>query len=92
MDIETAPNADEHRDADDEPSECAICDSEDSYIRYEGDTVCIECGHVRGGDEPMSEGKNPWVEWWEHRDENYDGFYGPDRIKFVGGGVKSQYP
>lgn len=85
MDIETAPNADEHRDADDDPSECTICDSEDSYVRYDGDTVCIECGHVRGGDEPASGGTNPWVEWWEYRSSECEGWYGSTRVRMVGG-------
>jgi len=80
MRLSNAPRLDEER-------ECPICDAEGKYVLYEGDKMCRTCGHVPspssiGGDE-----KGPWKQWHEHRKENeeYSGFTGENRIKFVGG-------
>jgi len=80
MDIETAPSLDE------EDVECAVCDAEESFVIYEGDKVCKECGHApSGGGRSVTTDDSEWADWLQHRREEYDGFYGEDRIKFVGG-------
>ena len=76
----------------DDNSECPLCDSEDAYVKYDDDIVCENCGHVRGGEgKPQynieTEVRPLWHEWFEYRRENdeYSGWYGEDRIRFVGG-------
>ena len=85
--IETAPRADgaERKDEDESVDKCTHCGAERSYVLYDNDKVCKECGHVPTGSEGPSNESDPWGEWWEHRSAEYSGFYGPNRIKFVGG-------
>ena len=80
MNLETAPRADEEED-----SECAVCGAQNSFVLYDNDKVCRECQHVRGEARDTSKSLNEWERWWQHRDANYSGFTGPDRIKMVGG-------
>lgn len=91
MDIDTAPSAHDDQTDDDEDVECDVCGKTNSYVYYEGDKMCKSCGHVSDGSEGVSSASNPWGQWWEHRAAEYSGFYGPDRIKFVGG-FAAAYP
>jgi hypothetical protein len=84
MEIETAPSTDN------EDEECGICEAEGSFVLYDGDKVCKECGHAPAGGsgrDSLSDGggDTEWADWLQHRRDEYDGFYGEDRIKFVGG-------
>lgn len=83
MNLENAPRPD-----DEEDRECSICDSENSFVLYEGERVCKECGYAptAGGTAVSTQNTSEeWDDWFEHRDEQYSGFHGTDRIKFVGG-------
>jgi hypothetical protein len=82
--IETAPVADDNDDRD-----CPICADGGCYVRYDGDTVCRECGHVAGSRKSSSDGQTPWSAWWDHRSDEYDGKTGDSRIRMVGGFVSA---
>lgn len=88
MDISNAPVADREDDA-----ECDVESCGGTYVLYDNDRVCDECGHLSGtgnrnGDSTMGYREEhlpePWVEYEKER-EQYSGFYGEDRIKFPGG-------
>lgn len=86
MDIDTAPRPEDP----DEDRECGVCDAEESFVLYDNDKVCRNCGYVPGNGGTNGYNDNvfdQWSEWQEHRRENedYSGWYGEDRIKFVGG-------
>jgi hypothetical protein len=73
------------RAVDDEDDECPVCGAENSYALYDGDKVCSQCAHVPSHDTREEETVDEWTEWQQHRAERYSGWYGEDRIKFVGG-------
>jgi hypothetical protein len=101
MKLETAPRHDEFvaiEDGDSEArsmdrakdgdEECAICDGENTFVLYEGDKVCRQCGHAPSPKAGSSaDEQSEWERWDEHRKDEYSGFYGDERIKFVGGFV-----
>lgn len=78
MRLETAPTVEEDH-------ECAICGATGSFVLYDHDKVCRECGYVPSADDGDETEDDEWERWFEHRDEDYDGFRGEDRIKMVGG-------
>jgi len=81
MELETAPSVDEA-----EEKECAVCDEEGTFVIYDGDKVCDNCGYApAGGGSSVTADEDEWQAWLVHRDEEYSGFYGEDRIKFAGG-------
>lgn len=82
MEIDTAPRADQESDED---VECDNCGSVNSYVLYDHDKVCRECGHIAGSGERADDTRSEWQQWWDHRDDMYSGFTGKDRIKMVGG-------
>jgi predicted amidophosphoribosyltransferase len=67
--------------ASNEPFECPECEGE--FVMHDNDKMCKDCGLLVGVD--SGEDPSEWAEWEEHRRENYDGFYGEDRVKMVGG-------
>jgi len=81
--------ADAPRVREEKQHECPICEAEGAYILYEGDKTCMRCGHTPGERVVPSEESDPWTRWFTHRKEEYSGFYGPDRIKMVGGFASS---
>ena len=81
MKLETAPSVEYD---DEELMTCPICDGEDTYVEYDYDKVCIECGHVRGVPQSRWQ-RTEWEQWWEHRRSEYSGWYGESRIRMVGG-------
>jgi DNA-directed RNA polymerase subunit RPC12/RpoP len=90
MNIDIAPSIETaHDDEDDEAVECPHCTHERPYVRYDGDTVCQHCGYVRGSDSvSRSASSTPqpqWSTWWNHRSSEYDGWYGRERVRMVGG-------
>lgn len=93
MKLETAPRV-EYGDDEDDPINCPLCEGELTYVKYEHDTVCIECGHVRGAQQSRGQRTRTsvWEEWWEHRrtSDEYEGWYGENRIRMVGG-FRSSY-
>jgi hypothetical protein len=68
-----------------EERECPICDSEGSIVLHEGDKVCRECQFTTSSESQRRDRDTSWADWHDHRDDEYDGFYGDGRIKFVGG-------
>lgn len=60
------------------------CDGE--MVKYGGDKVCNECGYMYDTYETDSKtvllAERRWV---SHNDRNGSGFYGHDRVRFVGG-------
>ena len=81
MDVDRAP-PDPHA----QDRECPVCSTEGEYVLLDGDSVCTSCGHTPSPQGPRTD-QNEWDAWHEHRRENdeYEGFTGEDRIKFVGG-------
>lgn len=77
---------------DEEPTRVA-CDTEwceGTFVRYEGEHICRDCGHVRFSDHddtPRSM-RDPW-EWFEEQRNEYSGFYGRDRVRMVGGFLRA---
>jgi hypothetical protein len=67
--------------------DCPLCDSEAPYVLFDGDKMCENCGHTPGADGGggTASSDDEWADWREHRADMYEGFYGPDRIKFPGG-------
>jgi len=79
MNLDTAPSV-----AYEDDEECNNCGATNSFVLYDNDKVCTECQHAPQTDATPTT-TDAWVEWWEHRDANYSGFYGSERIKMVGG-------
>lgn len=71
--------------------ECSECE-DGVYYKYDHDLICGDCHHAPDGESTYSgvSADSPWEDWWEHRTE-YDGFYGEDRVRMVGG-FRSAYP
>lgn len=84
MELKTAPRHDEDGD-----EECAVCDGENTFVLYENDKVCKNCGHAPDSRGRSESGLNKWQQWHKHRHEEYSGFYGEERLKFVGGFVSA---
>lgn len=82
MGIDTAPVANE----DDEDAECDNCEG-GTYVLYDGDKLCRDCGYLAGSRPRQTEDGDEWSSWQQHRrdHEDYSGWYGEDRIKMVGG-------
>lgn len=64
--------------------ECVLC-GESNYVQNGSELVCPECFHV-----PIHESKrrtekhDPW-DFFDRKRDEYSGFYGPERVKMVGG-------
>lgn len=69
-----------------EPFECGACDGP-LIMDEEQNKRCFDCGLIPGDTRSTSGEGETWSEWQDHRrdNDNYDGWYGADRIKFVGG-------
>lgn len=69
-----------------EEADCPLCGKENAYVLRDNDKVCEECNYMPRA-ETTVESADPWDEWHEHRRDNddYSGFTGENRIKFVGG-------
>lgn len=68
--------------------ECPLCGSEGTFVRFDFDTMCTSCSYSpadSGESVPQKSVQTQWSDWHEHRDEEYDGFSGDERIKMVGG-------
>lgn len=64
--------------------ECWHCE-EDTYIQRGHERFCPTCFHAPDGYPKEAEGHvDEWRAFWEHR-ETYEGYYGEDRQKGVGG-------
>lgn len=66
--------------AEETDEECPLCDG--TFYRDSGELVCGDCCYAPI-DEP-EETRDEWEKFWDERDE-YDGWYGEDRVKMVGG-------
>jgi hypothetical protein len=66
--------------------ECTVCE-DGTYIRLENEKVCDTCQHSPAKNLTITTEKDVWTAFQTYRRENedYNGWYGPDRIKFVGG-------
>lgn len=85
MDISTAPRVPNDND---EPQQCDVCAAENSFVLYDNDKLCSECGYAPDSQEDSFDfdgNSDPWLSWWEYRRANYSGWYGENRVKFVGG-------
>lgn len=82
VDIETAPRA--HN----EDETCPICE-ESAYVLVdcEREKVCANCLHApQSTPERTVSPDSEWTEWHRYRrKDEISGFYGSDRIKFIGG-------
>jgi hypothetical protein len=80
MDIESAPSVE------DDDSECGLCGREGTFVLYDGDRLCKHCGYAPTSNNTMDTTEDSeWEGWLTHRNSEYSGFFGPDRVKFVGG-------
>lgn len=86
MRLEDAPRTDEYS----EDASCNVDECGGEYVRYENDIMCKECGHMY--DESMGPNRlttlGAWQRFWTER-EDYDGHYGHDRKRCVGGFASS---
>jgi len=80
MKISNAPSVDDAGER-----ECNVCGSEGTFVLYDGDTLCTECSHSPSARRDGTSDTDDWDDWFQHREEEYEGWYGEDRIKFVGG-------
>jgi len=68
--------------------ECNTEPCDGHYVKYDGDKVCTECGHVpterEYADDTLLRDRQ-WEQFWSQRNETANGFYGPERARFVGG-------
>lgn len=71
--------------------ECSQCE-DGVYYKYDDDLLCGTCHYTPDRTSSYSgvNGDGEWERWWDER-EQYDGFYGPDRVRFVGG-FPGSYP
>lgn len=83
-------NRNKRADTDDEDAACTRDGCDGTFVDMDHEHVCNRCGYVRGtgGQEERSYRErhlpDEWVSFEKERSQ-YNGFYGPDRIKFVGG-------
>lgn len=69
--------------------ECPVCMAE-AYVLYEHEKMCANCGHTpspEGSSGLVTTPREEWKDWHQHRREEYEGWYGEDRIRFPGGFV-----
>jgi hypothetical protein len=86
-------NVDDAPETEDEENEGGIEGCDGTYVEYENDVICNECGHVRGtgtDKDAMNYRErhlpDRWLEYERERaKEQYNGFHGENRVKFVGG-------
>jgi len=81
MNSKTAPSIPQPEDN----NECTLCGAEDSYVRYDSDTVCSNCGFTPQATASPTDTETAWERFWSHRADEYSGHYGPERKKCVGG-------
>lgn len=84
MRLEDAPRVED----DDGPVECVNCGSEGTMVLFEHDKMCTECHHAPSKETSaitLDERQDQWEKWFAHRDAEYSGWYGENRIKFPGG-------
>lgn len=81
------PVSNAQRVEDDGQHDCPVCDAEAPYVLYDDDKMCKKCGHTpgSGGDGGVTADDDEWADWRSHRREKYSGWFGPERVKFVGG-------
>lgn len=74
------------RQPDHEPFECDECGGPIVIDGEDEDKFCASCGLLTTVDtiEP-DEVESDWEKWRDHRRDEYSGWYGEDRIRFVGG-------
>lgn len=85
MTLENAPSVSNAVEDEDDVEVCDVCDAKQSFVLYEHDKVCKECGFTPSGDDTSQYEQETWDDWWEHRRNQYSGFYGDERVKMVGG-------
>lgn len=86
MRLEDSPRTDEYG----EDAQCNVEGCGGTYVRYENDITCRECGHMYDEHttvDPLST-EGAWERFWNER-KDYDGHYGHDRKRCVGGFVSS---
>jgi len=72
---------------DETPLKCDVDGCDGVYVKYEYDKMCNECGHL---EDQITESdrvllsERRWHSFEKER-TNQSGFYGHDRIRFVGG-------
>lgn len=94
MDLDTARAFYDHDE--EEPLECYLDGCGGTYVEYEGDKMCTECGHAPSADETNSDdgttllAERRWVTFWNTRSKQ-SGFYGHDRVRFVGAIPQSRH-
>jgi len=66
--------------------ECPICE-DGEILKGEYEKMCDSCYTVIDSDAFVHETEQPWEQWWDHRESEYSGLYGPERVKAVGGFV-----
>ena len=71
---------------DEEPLQCNIEECDGEMVKYENDKVCVECGYMHDA-APIDSNSVLLAErrWVSHSDRSGDGYYGHDRVRFVGG-------
>lgn len=73
----------------DEEGDCPNCGLENAYVLRDDDKVCENCNYMPRAVSHTPDDTDEWEQWWEHRrqSDEYSGFEGENRIKFVGGFV-----
>lgn len=69
----------------DETETCPKCDTAE-YVETEEDKYCPNCYYAPEGSQASRTltNQSAWSRWHEHR-EQYSGWFGSDRVRFVGG-------
>jgi len=80
---------------DEEPLGCDIDDCDGVMVKYENDKVCNECGYMYdtrpiGYEETTALSMRRWESFWDDR-KDQSGFYGHDRVRFVGAVPRSRH-
>jgi len=62
---------------------CPICEEGETYAG-DDEEYCPHCYTILSDKTTYIDDRDVWEQWWDHR-ESYDGLYGPDRKRAIGG-------
>lgn len=63
---------------------CPVCE-DGELLQHEHERFCASCHTVIDSDTFPDSTDSLWERWWSHRTDEYDSFYGDERVRMVGG-------
>jgi len=66
-------------------NECPVDECEGELLQADHERFCSECHTVMDEATFPNNNRSLYERWHEHRNKEYSGFYGEDRVKMIGG-------